>query len=299
MTWAAVRGMRKSFSLRGNLSTSVDDADDTDVGGREPKHPGAAAFEWPPADEVLSSQVIEFAREPLEGTRAPCEVEPTPESDTATGKSETAEGVDAEGMSIPVRHSSARPRRDARLARNACRCAGCLGSLRRPPFSQRSGRSHPVEEGANGWSRLRLRAVPAALVVLAVTAVTEGIFIFRTLRRPSEPISQRTTSIPRARANQSPAPATPVPSALRERYWERYRKDGQRVTVPAAPVVRAAVKAASGGRPSDMSPESGRLIIGSTPAGAKIVINGRYHGVTPKTLGSVAPGEYRIVLRRG
>jgi hypothetical protein len=42
----------------------------------------------------------------------------------------------------------------------------------------------------------------------------------------------------------------------------------------------------------------GRLAIASQPAGAQIVINGRYRGVTPLTLVNVTPGEHRVVLRR-
>ena len=47
-----------------------------------------------------------------------------------------------------------------------------------------------------------------------------------------------------------------------------------------------------------VSPPRGRLVISSQPVRAEIIINGRSHGLTPRTIG-VPPGEYILVLRRG
>ncbi len=68
MTRSALQGVRKAFSSGSLASGRVDDAEDTDVIGRTSPYAGAA-FEWPPADEVSSGQIVEFAPETVEERR--------------------------------------------------------------------------------------------------------------------------------------------------------------------------------------------------------------------------------------
>ncbi len=90
---------------------------------------------------------------------------------------------------------------------------------------------------------------------------------------------------------------------------------GPDIALPAPPPLVAA--AAEPPRPSPFSlftevdaapvaertrrvlPAGGRLVVRSDPPGAEISINGRVHGLTPRTIGQVAPGEYQVVLKRG
>ena len=44
---------------------------------------------------------------------------------------------------------------------------------------------------------------------------------------------------------------------------------------------------------------TGRLEVGSDPAGARVAINGTPRGTTPLTLASMAPGEYAVVITSG
>ena len=65
---------------------------------------------------------------------------------------------------------------------------------------------------------------------------------------------------------------------------------------PAVVQPRAAV--AEPPAPPPAPPVRGRLIVRSTPAGARVFVDGRERGRTPLTLGSLSPGSYAIRVAR-
>ena len=69
MTRSALQGVRKAISSDSLAIGRVDDAEDTDVIGRTSPYAGDATFEWPPAEEVSSDQIVEFAPETVEERR--------------------------------------------------------------------------------------------------------------------------------------------------------------------------------------------------------------------------------------
>ena len=91
MTGSTIRGVRKGFSSGNFAASRIDDAGETTVVGGNSLHPGSATFQWPPADEVLSSQIAEFAPEVVEGRRGSGSSEGTlaPKSAVPAGESAT------------------------------------------------------------------------------------------------------------------------------------------------------------------------------------------------------------------
>ncbi len=79
-------------------------------------------------------------------------------------------------------------------------------------------------------------------------------------------------------------------------------KAGDDVQLPAepiAPAVAAAVKPAAPEAPKP-APFDGRLVVRSTPSGARVVVDGRDRGATPATVGDLSRGEHRVrVVRDG
>jgi len=123
------------------------------------------------------------------------------------------------------------------------------------------------------WARDKV--LPLAMVFLALIAAAETVFIARTLlRQGPEASSDASTG--------SPA-ALPLPSAI------------DRPTVAQTGDIQHAGVTPSGSRPAAAA---ARLIIDSDPAGASVVVDGRYHGATPLTVRDIAEGDHRLVLKR-
>jgi peptidoglycan hydrolase-like protein with peptidoglycan-binding domain len=114
-----------------------------------------------------------------------------------------------------------------------------------------------------------------AMVFLALIAAAETVFIARTLLRQGPEAS-------RDASTGSPA-ASPLASAI------------DRPTVAQTGDIQHAGVTPSGSRPAAAA---ARLIIDSDPAGASVVVDGRYHGATPLTVRDIAEGDHRLVLKR-
>jgi PEGA domain len=119
----------------------------------------------------------------------------------------------------------------------------------------------------------RSHVVAITLILLAIVAAAEGIYILRPgwFRRTTAPTVDAET--PPSRVAQISPPAT-GPGALPPRVSS------------AAAAAKDAVR-------------TGRLSIRTEPAGAAVSIDGRYYGVSPLFLAAVVPGERRIVLKVG
>jgi hypothetical protein len=126
--------------------------------------------------------------------------------------------------------------------------------------------------------RPRPRALTIALAVLAILVLVEGLALTRlVLQQPKVIVRSGAEAV----HTPPPAPTT------------RPVAENQVATIgsKAAPSPRAAA-------PPTL-PTSARLVIGSEPSGAQVLIDGRAYGTTPLILADVTPGERQIVLRRG
>jgi hypothetical protein len=243
----------------------------------------AATFEWPPPDEVLSSQVVRFTIEPIEHAPETGAVAsghpPVPqirESDGTAGIRESAANVDP--WQVPNdRHSLARPSPDSSAA-----------------SPERSPERAIATSTSISWyevfaSSIHSPAIMGALAALLLTVFTGVALARRTAPRPLESAFNSFAFIVRGlSAIDLPVREAGAPGARDE------SRITQKPVVPHTPPGRKA----SDDRAAQVLPMSGRLVVNSDPAGAEIFLDGRYQGVTPKTLGGLAPGRYRIVLRR-
>jgi hypothetical protein len=128
--------------------------------------------------------------------------------------------------------------------------------------------------------------VIAAIAALILT-VLSGVAIRLGMNESVAAMAVPFLNPPAATPSQSPAPAPqapPVPS--------------QPAVAPPPLLTHAAAAKTSSEITTRVSTARGRLVISSQPVGADIIINGRSHGRTPRTIG-VAPGEYALVLKRG
>jgi PEGA domain len=247
----------------------------------------AEPFEWPPAPEVLTGQVVEF----------------------------TSEGIE------PTQHLSG----SVASAAPSPRVAGPTPNLPEPPqqeevhvsaprvLEQRASAaklSEPPMRLSQSWSRISSSVVPIALVVVALTALLEGVYIVRTLslRPTSFTANSAQTALPNTettaeRVRQQPAPVppaiTPGRSSMALPHGETTAERAPQQAAPVAPAITAGPSATNavdvGARPR---PRTGRLVVRSDPSGAQVFVDGRLYGVTPLTLESVRTGEHRIVLKR-
>jgi PEGA domain len=240
------------------------------------KSNAAEPFEWPPAPEVPTGQVFEF----------------------------TSEGIE------PTQHASG----SVASAAASRRVAGPTPNVPEPPLQEEVQVPPPrvLEQRASAeklsdptrlpqsWSRISSGVLPIALVVVALTALLEGVYIVRTLSLRPTSFNAETTA---ERVPQQPAPVppaiTPGPSSMALPHGET---TAERVPQPAASVAPAITAGPSatnavevGARPR---PRTGRLVVRSDPSGAEVFVDGRLYGVTPLTLESVRTGEHRIVLKR-
>ena len=144
----------------------------------------------------------------------------------------------------------------------------------RPQLS-RHAPSAALKSSAHNGRGLLVRTGPVwvAVLVLLVVVVLQGAFILKTQFRPAATPAERSTNAPpvRTAATQPLARTTIVPAD---------------VTTPLSPL-----------RSSSATQEvSGRLIVRSDPAGAKVLVDGRSQGVTPLNLAGVAAGSHRVVV---
>ena len=110
----------------------------------------------------------------------------------------------------------------------------------------------------------RKRATSVALGIVLAIAILEALYIAGALRLQTGPAPEP------PRAEIAPAAPTPLP-------------------VPLAAASDAAAATGS----------TGRLIVRSEPSGAQVEIDGRAAGATPLTIEALAPGDHRVLLKRG
>jgi hypothetical protein len=236
----------------------------------------AEAFEWPPVEEAVTSQIFEFGNGRVEPTEhpfapvasaavaAPREADPAPKLPKPQ-----QEEVHFDQQRVLQRASAAKPSvRAMRLSRS--------------------------------WSRLSSRVVPVALIAVAITAVLEGVYI---VHGPS----LRPTASTANSAQQAP-PTREVPHPIGEPVFTLRTQERPTNTTEPAPERTAAVAPQSTAAPSPTSAanvdgarprsETGRLVVRSDPSGAQVFVDGQLHGVTPLTLETMGTGEHRIVLKR-
>jgi hypothetical protein len=269
MVSSAKRALRRHFR-GGETGSPVVEAGSS----RTPESILAASgdFEWPPPEQVLESRIVEFAREPLE-PRAPLEprefLEPRESPETGRPSIEPEDppsphmpaAVDAQEMSILPRHSPARPRQN--IARR-------LASL----------------------SSVRSRVVIAAQVALAVAAVGEGVFIFRTLRSPSQASASGAVSTPPI-LRSSPIRAPVVPAAAVQRQSVAVARPSIAVAPAARPILRRPTTAVS---VPVRSPAPGGIEIES-PIEVNVYENGALIGTSrsPQLMLSSGPHTLELV----
>ena len=163
-----------------------------------------------------------------------------------------------------------------------------------PTYGTPFARSAPLGggdgQGTGNWSILL--GVVVGLLVGFAFGYGYGLWRFTgnvLTTASSESTVQPPTPLPRPQTPataQSPAPVAPavpatVPSAAR----------GSRgAAPPATPAVAA--RGAQTSRP----PADGRLILRTTPAGARVTIDGRDVGITPLTAQSLLPGQHVVRL---
>lgn len=164
-----------------------------------------------------------------------------------------------------------------------------------PTYGTPFARSAPLGggdgRGTGNW--FILLGVVVGLLVGFAFGYGYGLWRFTgnvlTTTASSESAVQTPTPLPRAQASataQSPAPIAPaapatVPSAARV---------SRGAAPPATPT--AAARGAQNARP----PADGRLILRTTPAGARVTIDGRDVGITPLTTQSLSPGQHVVRL---
>lgn len=189
----------------------------------------------------------------------------------------------AEGLSIEVLDLAASrdglPAQDLR-ARTGPPGAVQAISVDNPELDHSRSRAPSTKSSRTQTARELMRAAPRALtialVVLATVAVVEGVALTRLgLRRPTAGVSGRVA------AAAAPSVTTRPP-----------QPDDHVATIGTR-----GGDTRAGAAPS--TPASARLVIDSEPSGAEVSIDGRAYGTTPVALSDVAPGERRIVLRRG
>jgi hypothetical protein len=63
-----------------------------------------------------------------------------------------------------------------------------------------------------------------------------------------------------------------------------------------APKTPPAVEPAAGGAPASARRAAGSVRVTTTPAGARVTVDGKPHGVTPVTVGDLSPGNHEVAL---
>jgi hypothetical protein len=128
------------------------------------------------------------------------------------------------------------------------------------------------------WPRVQIG--PAWVAALGLLALVQGAFILKTQFTPAE--LRVTPAVLRARESKS---AQPVVVAIPQPLPQKTIAPAADIASPSPSPLTAVTK-----------PVSGRLIVRSDPAGAKVLVDGRAQGVTPLNLAGVAPGSRRVVV---
>jgi hypothetical protein len=139
---------------------------------------------------------------------------------------------------------------------------------------------------------------PLALALIVGAAIGfGGGYFFAHFERGAEPAIATPTETPApsgreftettiAEAPTAPAPAAGAPVA-----------DS---TLPASPAVPAGPAPVTPGTAKPATPATGRLLVRSTPSGARVFVDGREEGTTPLTVSDLDRGVHRVrVVREG
>ncbi|MEQ1908906.1 MAG: PEGA domain-containing protein [Vicinamibacterales bacterium] len=195
-----------------------------------------------------------------------------------------------------------------------------------PTYGTPFARSAPLGggdgQGTGNWSILL--GVVVGLLVGFAFGYGYGLWRFTgnvLTTASSESEVQASTPLPRGQAPataQTPAPASaaqtvaPASSSQAGRSVQGSAPAGSPPRAPAAPAAPAAVPAsargsrgaappatpaaAARGAQNSRPPADGRLILRTTPAGARVTIDGRDVGITPLTTASLPPGQHVVRL---
>ena len=249
---------------------------------------GAAAdFVWPPPDDLLDRNVVRF--------NAPIPLEPPLEqNDVAVANRSPDEGTDRAAPAIAFVATPPRSEETLSAAGGAAVAPPSNLTAAAPQLAAPAAAAHRVTnwQRHRTWKRVWVAAVRSPDVIVAVAALILTVLSGITIRFGMiESVAAMALPLLNPPAVAPEAPRAPVL---------------QSVSVPSQPSPNAlqsrstntAAARTSSEIPVRVAPPRGRLVISSQPVGADIIINGRSHGRTPRTIG-VAPGEYALVLRRG
>jgi hypothetical protein len=136
-----------------------------------------------------------------------------------------------------------------------------------------------------------------ALVLLAVVAGLEGIYIVRSLSRGPEPAVIQAPPVGQPAAAwsaESPADTDAgIPASEPETPAAPPRIAAGTPTVATGGAVSAPAALAAA------APRPGQLLVRSDPPGARVFVDGAAFGITPLRVSSIAPGVHRITLDNG